>query len=163
MTERELPIGVAEFREVMGHFCTGVAVVTSLHNEEPSGMTCQSFVSVSLDPPLILFCPGATSTSWPKIREAGAFCVNVLARDQSMIAERFAKSGGAKFDGIDWERTELGSPALDGCLAHIECTIEQTHEAGDHDIVVARVQHLRLVQFGEPLLFFRGQFANLEF
>ncbi len=162
MGERDVEIGSADYRRVMGHFCTGVVVVTAEVDGQPLGMTCQSFVSVSLDPPLVLFCPAHSSTSWPEMSRAGKFCVNVLADDQRAISERFAVSGGNKFQDVAWSPSEHGSPRLDGCLAHVDCTIESVHEAGDHDIVVGRVRDLVVSRSTSPLLFFQGRFASLS-
>ncbi len=146
----------------MGHFCTGVVVVTALLGDGPVGMTCQSFVSVSLDPPLIAFSPARSSTTWPSIREAGSFCVNILASDQASLCERFAKSGGNKFDGVEWEESWTGSPMIQDCLAHINCTVTSIFEVGDHDIVIGQVKDLKLGRPGQPLLFYRGKFEELS-
>jgi 3-hydroxy-9,10-secoandrosta-1,3,5(10)-triene-9,17-dione monooxygenase reductase component len=160
MLEKNLEIDGPEFRQVMGHFCTGVVVISSIVNGVPVGMTCQSFVSVSLVPPLILFCPSRTSTSWPLIKSAAAFCINVLAQNQLDIGNVFARSGGNKFEGVTWSLTEKGNPRIDGCLVNIDCTLEETHSAGDHELVIGRVQDLHLIHSGKPLLFYRGQFTS---
>jgi 3-hydroxy-9,10-secoandrosta-1,3,5(10)-triene-9,17-dione monooxygenase reductase component len=160
--EREVAIGTSEFRKVVGHFCTGIVVVTATVDDRPVGMTCQSFVSLSLDPPLILFCCAHGSTTWPMIRAAGEFCVNVLSADQISVCSRFAESGGDKFEGVAWTLSEAGHPSIDGCLAHIECSIEDVHRGGDHDIVVGRVLDLKMGSPNPPLLYFQGKFANLS-
>jgi 3-hydroxy-9,10-secoandrosta-1,3,5(10)-triene-9,17-dione monooxygenase reductase component len=162
MDEKEVALGSDAYRDVMGHFCTGVVVISALNEGVPVGMTCQSFVSLSLSPPLILFCPSRNSTSWPKIKDAGRFCVNVLEQGQREIGERFAVSGGDKFSGIAWSTSDLGNPTIEDCLAHVECSIDQVYGAGDHDIVVGNVVDLRLVRPGQPLLFYRGIYANLS-
>jgi 3-hydroxy-9,10-secoandrosta-1,3,5(10)-triene-9,17-dione monooxygenase reductase component len=162
MSERDIELGTTEFREVMGHFCTGIVIITAQVDGKPMGLTCQSFVSVSLNPPLISFCPGHSSTSWPTMREAGAFCVNVLAADQQLLSQRFSKSGGDKFKDVAWTTSAFGNPRIDGCLAHVDCTIEAIYEAGDHDIVVGRVQDLVVSRSSTPLLFFQGQFESLS-
>lgn len=150
-------------RHVMGHFCSGVAVVTSSADGRTFGMVVQSFTSLSLNPPLVSICPALTSTSWPAIRDTGRFCVNILGGGQEHVSRRFAVSGGDKFAGVAWEPTSVGLPGLTGALAWIDCEIEEEHPAGDHTIVVGRVLDLRLWENSEgPLLFFRGQYAALR-
>lgn len=150
----------AVMRRVLGHFCTGVAVVTGHDGDRPLGFTCQSVTSVSLDPPYISFCPSKSSSSWPLIRATGSVCVNVLAADQRDVCSGFARSGSDKFDGVDWAPAAGGSPIIAGTLASIEADIEFEHEAGDHTIVVGRVTALRAHPEREPLLFFRGAFGG---
>ncbi|MEV0075506.1 flavin reductase family protein [Nocardia neocaledoniensis] len=150
----------AELRRVLGHFATGVAVITAHDGTGPLGFACQSVVSVSLDPPLLSFCPAKTSTSWPRLREVGTLCVNVLAEDQGALCRQFAVSGADKFAGIDWERAGNGAPALTGALARIEVTVELEHDAGDHTVVLARIGALRAVEGARPLLFYRGGFGG---
>jgi 3-hydroxy-9,10-secoandrosta-1,3,5(10)-triene-9,17-dione monooxygenase reductase component len=150
-----------EFRSVLGRFASGITVVTSLSGGVPVGMTCQSFTSVSLDPPLVLFCPSRASTAWPLIRRAGAFCVNVLGADQAEVSNIMATRGIDKFAHVRWARSaETGSPVLEGVLAHLDCTIEAVHSAGDHDVVIGRVHHLAGDDSGEGLLFFRGGYGS---
>jgi 3-hydroxy-9,10-secoandrosta-1,3,5(10)-triene-9,17-dione monooxygenase reductase component len=168
--ETEIPLGdaarVAEarrFRDVLGRFATGVTVVTSISDGEPVGMTCQSFSSVSLDPPLVLFCPAKTSRAWPRIHRSGHFCVNLLAHDQYALSDRMASRGRDKFAGLAWHLSPAtGSPLFDGILGYVDCTIEAVHEAGDHDIVVGRVLELESTDVPHPLLFFQGQYARPE-
>ena len=137
-------IDPARFREVLGHFSTGVAIVTARHRAGPVGMTCQSVVSLSLDPPLVLFCAARKSTSWPRIREAGHFCMNILATDQEELGVAFARSGGDKFAGVEWEPGSSGAPILAGALAHVECELEAVHAGGDHEIIIGRVVDLEI-------------------
>ena len=151
------------FRDVLGRFASGVTVVTSISNGEPVGMTCQSFSSVSLDPPLVLFVPARTSRAWPLMQRAGRFCVNFLAHDQADLSNQMASRGGDKFAGVSWQPSEgTGSPVLDGVLGHVDCTIHEVHEAGDHYIVIGRV--LALVEDGDdaPLLFYRGAYSTTD-
>lgn len=147
------------FRVVMGHFATGVTVVTALEDREPVGFTCQSFTSLSLAPPLVALAPAKSSTSWPKIANAGAFCVNVLADGQEAICRNFAVSGGNKFVGVDWHSGVTGAPIIEGCLAWVECELGIIHDAGDHELVTGRVVSLSCRE-GRPLLFFRGDFGS---
>lgn len=153
------------FRDVLGHFATGVTVVTSISGDTPIGMTCQSFCSVSLSPPLVLFCPAKTSRAWPLMRQAGVFCVNLLAVDQAHLSNAMATRGPDKYDGVGWSPSKTGSPLLDGIVGFVDCTVEQIHEAGDHYIVVGRVQELGFGDTGpdgevQPLTFFRGQYGT---
>jgi 3-hydroxy-9,10-secoandrosta-1,3,5(10)-triene-9,17-dione monooxygenase reductase component len=148
------------FRDVLGEFATGVVVVTASAGGRPVGMTCQTFSSVSLDPPLVCFLPAHTSRSWPLMREAGHFCVNVLAHDQTAVADIFASKGADKFAGVAWRPAESGAPILDGALAYVDCTLEAVHPAGDHDIVVGRVRALSSLREADPLLYHRGGFTT---
>ena len=147
-----------EMRRVLGAFASGITIVTGTSQGLPVGFACQSFTSVSLEPPLVLFCPARTSKTWPLLQAAGAFSVNVLAEDQLELCKAFAVSGCNKFAGLAWHDTPWG-PSLDGVLATVHCTIEQVHEAGDHDVVVGRVRRLVMHREVGPLLFFRGQFG----
>jgi flavin reductase (DIM6/NTAB) family NADH-FMN oxidoreductase RutF len=156
------PPDSASMRAVLGHFCTGVAVITGHDGVRPHGFTCQSITSVSLDPPYVSFCPAHTSTSWPRIRSAGRLCINVLAAEQRDVCAAFATSGGDKFAAIDWSHGSNGAPALSGVLAAIEADFEFEHGAGDHTIVVAHVTALHTYHDRRPLLFYRGGYGGLE-
>lgn len=152
-------IDQARFREVLGHFATGVTVVTATEEGTPVGFTCQSFASLSLDPPMVVLAPAKSSTSWPRIAAAGAFCVNVLSDRQEALCRSFAVSGGDKFAGVAWHLGTAGTPVLEGSLAFIECRLEAIYEAGDHELVVGRVLDLG-VSHGAPLVFYRGGFGS---
>jgi len=151
----------ALYRQVLGHFATGVTVITAVDSGEPVGMAANSFTSVSLDPPLVLFCAGTSSTTWPRIDAAGAYAVNILAGDQEEVSRKFAAKDGDRFEGVGWSTAVTGSPILDGALAYLDCTIEARHDAGDHVLVVGRVVDLAVPREGPPLLFFRGGYADL--
>ncbi len=148
----------AELRRVMGHFATGVTIVTGMDGGEPVGFACQSFTSVSLEPPLVLFCPSNGSRSWPRIQSSGSFSVNVLAEDQLELCKTFATSGGDKFAGLAWHETQWG-PSLDNVLATVHCDISQVVPAGDHDVVLGEVRELVTHRDAAPLVFFRGQYG----
>jgi flavin reductase (DIM6/NTAB) family NADH-FMN oxidoreductase RutF len=150
-----------EFRAVLGHFASGVVVVTAVHDKRPAGLTCQSFFSLSLNPPLVAFAPGASSTSWPKVAQSGEVCVNVLAADQEGLARTFAASGTDKFAGVGWTSAANGAPRLHGALAWIDGTVTESHEAGDHYLVVVRVEAME-TGAGQPLLFYRGGFGSFQ-
>ncbi len=160
MSEPRAPFDSAKFRQVLGHFPTGVTVVTADTDTGPTGMAVGSFASVSLDPPLVAFFPGAGSSSWPRIESAGSFCVNVLAEDQEEVCRRFASKGDDKFTGLGWRPAPSGAPLLDGVLAWIDCDIESVTEAGDHYCVMGRVRELEVVHDGAPLVFFRGGYGR---
>lgn len=156
-------IDSAHFRTVMGHFATGVTIVTAVHEGTPVGFTAQSFVSLSLDPPLIAVCPSISSSSWPRIAAADGMCVNILAADQETLGRSFAASGTDKFAGVGWHPSPItGAPILAGCLAWVDCRIEASYEGGDHLVVVARVLELGGGEGGEPLLFYRGGFGGFS-
>ncbi len=150
----------AKFRQVLGHFATGVTVVTAAPDGEPVGLAVGSFSSVSLDPPLVAFFPDRTSSSWPKIQAAGSFCVNVLGEDQEGICRRFATKGDDKFAGLGWTPAGSGSPLLDGVVAWIDCDIQSVSDAGDHYCVLGAVRDLGVGHDGGPLLFFRGGYGR---
>jgi 3-hydroxy-9,10-secoandrosta-1,3,5(10)-triene-9,17-dione monooxygenase reductase component len=151
----------AEFRTVLGHFASGIVIVTGQTATGPGGFTCQSFFSLSLDPPLVAFAPGVTSTSWPGIEASGACTVNVLSEEQEALARGFARSGSDKFAGIGWTAGATGAPRLERSLAWLDCRFERILEGGDHHIVVARVIELGS-QHGDPLLFYRGGFGSFR-
>lgn len=117
------------FRTVLGQFCTGVTIITTIDDGVPVGFACQSFAALSLEPPpLVLFCPTKTSRSWAAIERSGIFCVNVLAEEQQSTCARFGSRDQDKFAGIDWTESPLGSPILTGSLAHIDCSLESVHD-----------------------------------
>lgn len=150
----------AKFRQVLGHFPTGVTVITATPDTGPVGMAVGSFCSVSLDPPLVAFFPAHTSSSWPGIESAGSFCVNILAEDQEDVSRRFASKDTDKFAGVGWKPAGSGAPLLDGVLAWIDCDIDTITDAGDHLCVMGRVRDLDVSHDGAPLLFFRGGYGR---
>lgn len=162
--DERAPVGPSEFRRVLGSFASGVAVVTSPAAEGedgPAGFACQSFAALSLDPPLVAFMVGRTSTTWPRIARAGVFCVNVLAAHQGELCRGFAVSGADKFAGVTFDAAPAsGSPRLADTLAWIDCTIHAVHTGGDHLIVVGRVDALGTGDEDRaPLLFHKGRFV----
>jgi 3-hydroxy-9,10-secoandrosta-1,3,5(10)-triene-9,17-dione monooxygenase reductase component len=152
----------ANFRSVLGRLPTGVVIVTGGDPAAPSGLVVGSFMSVSLDPPLVAVCPAKTSTSWPKLQERGAFCANVLHGDQLELARSFARSGTDKFAGVPWRPAPVtGAPLLEGVAAWIDCTIRETIEAGDHLLVLGEVCELALETEGGALVFHAGSLKAL--
>lgn len=150
------------FRTVLGQFCTGVTIITTIDDGVPVGFACQSFAALSLEPPLVLFCPTKTSRSWAAIERSGIFCVNVLAEEQQSTCARFGSRDPDKFAGIDWTESPLGSPILTGSLAHIDCSLESVHDGGDHWVAFGRVSSLSEIREERPLLFYRGQYTGIE-
>lgn len=144
-------------REIMRHVPSSVAVVTALHDEGPVGMTVGSFTSASLDPPLVSFFAGKSSTTWPLVREAGRFCVNVLSAPQHQVAAAFAVRDADRFGGRRWTRSPLGSPVLAGVLAWLDCELDAVHEVGDHVAVSGLVHGAHAAAEAHPLVFFRGE------
>jgi flavin reductase (DIM6/NTAB) family NADH-FMN oxidoreductase RutF len=156
-------IDPALFRETLGHYPTGVAVVTAVAEDvKPVGMVVGTFSSVSLDPPLIAFFPASTSKSFQQLRTAATFAVNVLASDQEPLCRKLATSGADKFDGVPWHPGTLGSPIIEGAVSWIECTFEDIREAGDHYIVLGRVHELAVERPTLPLLFFQGGYGRFS-
>ena len=143
----------------MSAFASGVTVVTGLDEGEPVGFACQSFASVSLDPPLILFCADHRGRAWPRIRTAGRFTVNVLAEQQQDLCARFGSSRGLKYDGLDWEVSAWGTPALGEVLLRVHAEVYDVNVAGDHDVVLGRVLEVELLEEERPMIFYRGGFG----
>jgi 3-hydroxy-9,10-secoandrosta-1,3,5(10)-triene-9,17-dione monooxygenase reductase component len=152
-------VAADRLRFVMAHLPTGVTVVAASTPDGPTGMAANSFVSVSLDPPLVLFCPAKSSTTWPPIREVGQFCINVMAGHHEELCRQFARKGADRFAGVDWHASQCG-PALDDAVAWLDCELEAEHEAGDHTIAVARVLDLGAAPEVAPLVFFRGVYGT---
>jgi len=158
-------VSAVEFREAMGHFATGVTVVTSIgEDDEPVGTTANAVTSLSLDPPLLLVCFDLSSVTLRAIRSHGAFVVNVLGHRQRNLSANFARRGlAAAWDGVRHRRGPTGSPRLDGVIAVVECTVEHALPGGDHEIVVGRVRHVETGGDGAaPLVFWRGSYTSLD-
>ncbi|MDX3246939.1 flavin reductase family protein [Streptomyces sp. ME18-1-4] len=153
--------GTALFRSVLGHYPTGVVLVTAPQGDAggpPPAMIVGTFTSVSLDPPLVGFLPSLTSSSWPLIRAAGRFCVSVLAADQRHVCRAFVARDPARWD-LPHRLAPSGSPVVTGALAWIDCELAGESPAGDHWFVTGLVRHLAVQRRGAPLLFLRGDFA----
>lgn len=155
-------IDSGKFREVLGHFPTGVTVVTADGPERPVGVAIGSFVSISLDPPLVGFFLGTESGSWPAIEESGHFCVNVLTKDQQELCGVMASRSDAKFEGIDTTPApSSGAPILPGIQAMIDCRIDQVVPTGDHNLIIGRVLGLEVNDpDASPMVFFKGQYGS---
>jgi flavin reductase (DIM6/NTAB) family NADH-FMN oxidoreductase RutF len=155
-------IGPDDFRKVLSHFGSGVTIVTTSDTDKrPTGLTCSSFASVSLDPPLILVCVDHKAQSFNALRDAERFAVNILSTAQEAVSRRFATSKITdKFEGVPHAVSDLGLPLLHESLAHLECTTVSKHVEGDHTIFVGRVERIS-VPGGEPLLYFKGRYERL--
>lgn len=149
------------FKEVLGHFASGLVVVTALTTSGPVGFTCQTFGSLSLDPPLVTFAAGSLGNSWGLVRRCRHVGISILSSDQAALARRFATSGVDKFDGVTWESGPDGAPLLGGALAHIEGTMTTVVAHGDHDLAVVDVSYVR-AHGGRPLIYFRRDYGELD-
>jgi 3-hydroxy-9,10-secoandrosta-1,3,5(10)-triene-9,17-dione monooxygenase reductase component len=147
-------------RHVLGHFASGLTVITSETDNGPAGFTCQSFSSLSLDPALVTFSPARSSSTWPLLRKAGRFTVNILPAGHRHLAQQFARSGTDKFAGVEHSASPLGNPVLDQALAWVDCELHKEYDGGDHTIVVAAVRALGASDGAEPLLFFKGGYSD---
>ncbi len=160
-TAAPAPFDAALFRETLGHYPTGVVVVTAIDDTgAPVGMVVGSFTSVSLDPPLVAYLPTRTSGSYARLRTSRHFCVNVLAADQQELCGRFASRAEDKFAGVDWTPAAHGSPVLPGAVGWIECEVTEELDGGDHVIVLGRVLDLAVQRPTLPLLFFQGGYGR---
>ncbi|MFP7571856.1 flavin reductase family protein [Marivita sp. S2033] len=147
-----------DFRNALGQFGTGVTVVTCQTATGPIGITANSFASVSLDPPLVLWAPAKSSERYPFFMAADHFAIHVIGADQANMCKAFARDGNA-FDHFDWSIGANDVPLINGCLSRFECTKTAEHDGGDHSIVVARVRRVTTNK-GAPLIFFGGQFGG---
>ena len=147
------------FRDALGRFATGVAFVTAAPDGEPAGLIVNSLTSVSLEPPLLSFSPSRRSLMWSRMRRARRFGVNVLGRQHERFARGATPPGADRFAGLDWVPGHGGVPLLTDALASLECEIVAEHPAGDHWIVVGRVDDLRISPVEDPLVFFAGAFG----
>lgn len=149
-------------RAIMGNFCSGITIITANTEAGLVGFTCQSFSSLSLEPPLITFNPARSSTSWPKIREAASFCVNILDSEQEQLSRTFARPGTDKFANVAYRNSAMGNPILADALAWVDCTLYAEYDGGDHTIVVGEVEEMHAREAANPLVFFRGGYVSLE-
>ena len=164
-THKDVSIDRREFRDRMGRYASGITIIGGLVEGEPAGFTCQSFYSVSCEPPLVSFCVMKTSTSWPRIRQTRRFSVNVLSEGQQDVSQAFARSGGQKWHGISWELSGGGNPLIEKTLLWLDCDVYAEHEAGDHYIIIGKVKDMSPPDWHEdgfPLLYFRGQYHHLH-
>jgi 3-hydroxy-9,10-secoandrosta-1,3,5(10)-triene-9,17-dione monooxygenase reductase component len=150
------------FREALGRFTTGVALITAAPDGKPAGLIVNSLASVSLEPPLLSFCPARGSLTWSRMRRTGRFGVSLLAAQHERFAIRATPAGADRFAGLDWEPGRGGVPLLTDALATLECEIVAEHPAGDHWIIVGQVENVRITRVEHPLIFFAGAFRALR-
>lgn len=146
-------------REVLGRFASGIVVVTAIGRSGPVGFTCQSFASLSLNPALVSFSPSRTSTTWPRIREAENFCINILAEGHQQLSTAFDRTGTDKFANVAWTPAPSGAPILHGVITWVDCSLWAEYDGGDHTIVAAKVHSLDVGHDAHPLLFYRGRYG----
>jgi flavin reductase (DIM6/NTAB) family NADH-FMN oxidoreductase RutF len=157
-----MPIEKSELRRVMGHFPTGVTVITTMSKTgELRGLTANALCSLSLEPPLLLICVDKKSETYPCFQEGRVFTVNMLASDQEHVSRRFAISGGDKFDGTAYRIGANGVPILDGSLAYLECSVVGSYDGGDHTIYIGQVEQAEAIDGKKPLLFYRGGYREI--
>ncbi len=150
-----------EFRRALGHFASGVTVVTSRCEDGLlRGITVSAFTSLSLDPPLVLICIDKKASLHDHLKEGGHFAANILADDQELISRRFASKDADRFEGLGYSAGDTGAPLINGALASIECRIVHVYPGGDHTIVVGEVV-VTHVSEGRPLAYFRGGYVRL--
>ena len=152
------------FRDTLGHYASGITIIGGIEDGAPVGFTCQSFYSVSTEPPLVSFSVMTTSTTYPRIRSTGRFSVNVLSHHQHTVSNQFARSGTDKWAGIDWSPAASGNPVIADTLMWLDCDIWAEHEAGDHLIVIGRVNEMSPASWHkhDPLLYFKGKYRHLR-
>lgn len=157
-------IDQSRFRDTLSHYASGITIVSGVEEAGPVGFTCQSFYSVSMDPPLVSFSVMTSSTTYPRIREVGRFCVNVLSYDQDHLSNQFAKRGTDKWAGIDWAPSSAGNPIIAGSAMWLDCETYAEYEAGDHYIVVGHVNEMSPAEWHtrDPLLYFKGKYRHLS-
>jgi flavin reductase (DIM6/NTAB) family NADH-FMN oxidoreductase RutF len=155
-------LDMRSFRDALGRFATGVALVTAAPNGAPTGLVVNSLTSVSLDPPLVSFCPSRSSHTWSRMRRTGRFGVNVLGARHEEFAVRATPAGADRFAGLDWTFGPGGVPLVMDALVFLDCAIVAEHRAGDHWIVVGRVDDLHVSAVKEPLVFFAGLFGSVQ-
>lgn len=153
------------FRDALGCYASGITIISTVLDGAPIGFTCQSFYSVSIDPPLVSFSVMRTSSRWPRVRSAGKFAINVLSSHQAEISTAFGRGLPDMWSNIEWNNSPEGNPFLSGALLSLDCRIHAEHEAGDHWIIVADVLNLHHHQVEEPvhkpLLYYKGRYHEL--
>lgn len=151
------------FRKALGSFASGVVVVSTLNpaSRAPVGVTVSAFSSLSLDPPLVLFCLGLKSSNLDSYRQFGHFAINILSAEQRELSNRFASRSEDKWTGVAWNEGESGVPLIDGCLANLECSLVDARDGGDHVIIIGRVEQMKIQEGGSPLVYYRGGYMDL--
>ena len=153
-------LDIAHYKEVVGHYVTGVVVITASSPEGLAGFTCQTFGSLSLEPILVSFAAKSSGESWSRVQRNDVIGINILSSEQEALARVFATTGVNKFDGVGWSAGPAGAPLLGGAIAHLEGRITHRVTQGDHDIVVTTIDFVA-AHPGSPLTYYRGGFAGL--
>ncbi|MBT4219115.1 MAG: flavin reductase family protein [Rhodospirillaceae bacterium] len=154
-----MTIDPTTFRNGLGRFATGITIVTGISDDgSPVGVTVNAFSSLSLEPPLVLFCLGRKTFCLDAFTSGRGFALNVLSEPQRHLSETFSKPLDDRFEGVDHDFWDSGAPILDGCLANLECDLETVHDGGDHVIIIGRVVRLMQAEKGQPLLYFMGDY-----
>lgn len=164
MSDVSTAIEPSQLRAALGHYASGITIITSQADGEPIGFTCQSFHSLSVNPPLVSFSVMCSSYSYPKIRQTGRFAVNILSSEQIGLSSLFARQGADKWLQVDFEPSPLGNPILVDCLLWLDCEIHAEHQVGDHLLVIGEVKALQQQQTAveqQPLVYFKGQYRHL--
>ena len=157
-----MPINSKDFRSVMGTFATGVTIITTIDNGKPKGITANSFTSVSLEPPLVMFCLGKDSTNFEAFMSSNFFAVNILSANQEELSNKFALFEGDRFAGIKWSIWETGAPILSNVISAVDCRRATTHDAGDHIIMLGQVLRADILNAPQPLLYFQGSYSRVR-
>lgn len=160
--EEKMTVEPRALRDAMGCFATAVTVVTTIAEGRAIGVTVNSFNSVSLDPPLVLFSLAHDATALQAIRDSGHFAVNVLRDDQQALSQRFATSGVDALGDLPVRRGVTGSALIEGAIAHFDCHLEDAREAGDHTLLIGRVAAVAHSEGGDPLMYYRGRYAAVS-
>ena len=158
-----MPLDSRSFRKALGCFASGVTVITALNPQtgSPVGVTVSAFSSLSLDPPLVMFCLGNKTSSMEAFKGFGHFVVNILSETQRDLSIRFASRAENKWAGLTWDKWESGAPVLPHCLTNLECSLVRTEDGGDHQIFIGRVERMKHQEGGSPLIYFRGSYLEL--
>ncbi|GCE36880.1 flavin reductase family protein [Rhodococcus sp. USK10] len=162
MTQADGTVDKASLREAFGHFPSGVVAVCAEVDGERIGMAASTFVPVSLEPPLVAFCVQNTSTTWPKLADLEHVGISVLGEAHDAAARVLAAKTGDRFAGLDTETTDGGALFIDGASVWLDTTVTQQVPAGDHAIVVLRINELRVQSEIEPIVFHRSRFRWLR-
>jgi 3-hydroxy-9,10-secoandrosta-1,3,5(10)-triene-9,17-dione monooxygenase reductase component len=163
-TESGAEFDAREFRDTLGHYASGITIISAMGEDGPVGFTCQSFYSVSTEPPLVSFSVMRSSATYPDVRASGGFAVNVLAHDQHALSNQFARKGDDRWEGVAWSATPEGRPVIDDTVMWLDCDLWAEHEAGDHLIVIGRVNRMSAPSWHrqDPLLYFKGAYRYLR-
>ena len=157
-----MPIERNELRRVMGHFATGVTIITTVSKDGvPFGLTANAFTSVSLDPPLLLISVDKKAESFPHFEESKVFTVNILGDEQESLSRKFAVSGGDKFQGVAYRMGANGVAILEGTLAYLECKLYAVYDGGDHTLFLGEIEQAETREV-KPLIFYRGGYRSLD-